>query len=49
MFNGTYVEGNHLLCHEIASISDFRVTVGDKNRHFFDQDYDGIGYENNDN
>ena len=46
MQNGTWDPGVHVYCHDL-NMTDFRVTVAD--RHNFDQDYDGIGCEQQNN
>jgi hypothetical protein len=46
--NGTQIQGNDLSCYDVKPLSDFRVTIEDTKRHQFDNDYDGIGCENND-
>ena len=46
--NGTQIQGNDLSCYDVKPLSDFRETIEDTKRHQFDNDYDGIGCENND-
>lgn len=46
--NGTRIQGIDLSCYDVKPLSDFRVTVDDERKHWFDKDYDGIGCENND-
>lgn len=44
-YNGTWIQGTDLDCRDV-NMTDFRVTLDDRERHHFDYDFDGIGCEN---